>query len=133
MVIEYDSIIANGAQRLVDCSTNVKPIDCKWVYKLIYYKANGEVDKYKARVLEKGFYQLKKSIDYKATFEQTTKWNTIIMVNSFDAQHGWTLHQMDVKSVFLNRYLKEEFYITQPRGFKVEGQYHKVCKSIKAL
>ena len=55
------------------------------------------------------------------------------MVNSFVAQHGWTLHQMDVKSVFLNRYLKEEFYITQPRGFKVEGQYHKVCKLIKAL
>ena len=60
MVIEYDSIIANGTQRLVDCPRNVKPIDCKWVYKLIYYKANGEVDKYKARVVEKGFFQQQK-------------------------------------------------------------------------
>jgi hypothetical protein len=33
MVDEYDSVIANGTWKLVDCPIDVKPIDCKWVYK----------------------------------------------------------------------------------------------------
>ena len=49
------------------------------------------------------------------------------------AQKGWKVHQMDVKSAFLNGDLQEEVYMTQPPGFEVEGQEHKVCKLIKAL
>ena len=49
------------------------------------------------------------------------------------AHNGWKLHQMDVKSAFLNVDLKEDFFMTQPQGFEVEGQEHKVCKHIKAL
>jgi hypothetical protein len=130
MVDEYDLVIANGTWKLVDCPTNVKPIDCKWVYR-IKYKANGEVDKYKARLVQKDL--LKEGIDYEETFSPTTKWNTIRMVINLAAQYGWTLHQMDVKSAFLNGDLKEEVYMTQPLGFEVEGKEHKVCKLIKAL
>ena len=49
------------------------------------------------------------------------------------AQKGWKVHQMDVKSAFLNGDLQEEVYMTQPPGFEIEGQEHKVCKLIKAL
>ena len=40
---------------------------------------------------------------------------------------------MDVKSAFLNGDLQEDVYMTQPPGFEVKGQEHKVCKLIKAL
>lgn len=40
---------------------------------------------------------------------------------------------MDVKSAFLNGYLEEELYMTQPLGFKVVGQEHEVCRLQKAL
>lgn len=44
----------------------------------------------------------------------------------------WALHQMDVKSSFLNCDL-EKVYMTQALVFEVEGNENKVCKIIKAL
>ena len=40
---------------------------------------------------------------------------------------------MDFKSTFLNRELKEEVYVSQPPGFEVPNEEHKVCKLTKAL
>jgi len=47
---ENDALIKNGTWRLVDPRFNVKPIGCKWVYK-IKYKVDGSLDKYKARLV----------------------------------------------------------------------------------
>ena len=120
MLSEYNSVLENGTWKLVDCPSNVKPIGCKWVYR-IKYKSNGEVHKYKARLVAKGFSQ-QEGIDYDETFAPITKWNAIRIVINLAAQNGWKLHQMDVKSVFLNGDLKEEVFMTQPQGFEVEGK-----------
>ena len=53
----------------------------------------------------------------------------IALVTKFD----WALHQMDVKSTFLNGNLKEEIYLVQPKGFVKQGKEHFVCKLKKAL
>ena len=131
MVEEYQAAIDNNTWKLVDCPTNVKPIGCKWVYR-IKYNQKGELEKYKARLVAKGFAQ-QEGIDYEETFAPTAKWNTIRLTLALAAQKGWKVHQMDVKSAFLNGDLQEDVYMTQPPGFEVEGQEHKVCKLIKAL
>eukprot|EP00253_Pinus_taeda_P036422 PITA_36422 len=82
---------------------------------------------------EPSTYKEAEGIDYEETFAPTAKWNTIRLTLALAAQKGWKLHQMDVKSAFLNGDLQEEVYMTQPLGFEVEGQEHKVCKLIKAL
>jgi hypothetical protein len=46
---------------------------------------------------------------------------------------NWELHQLDVKSAFLNGDLKEEIYLVQPEGFVKQGQEHLVCRLKKAL
>jgi hypothetical protein len=65
-------------------------------------------------------------IDYEETFAPIAKWNTIRMVINLAAHNGWKLHQMDVKSAFLNGDLKEDIFMTQPQGFEAKGKEHKV-------
>ena len=48
-------------------------------------------------------------------------------------QFGWKIHQMDIKSGFLNGDLREEVYITQPPGFKVASKDYQVLRLVKAL
>lgn len=43
------------------------------------------------------------------------------------------IHQMDVKTAFLNENLKEEIYIEQPEGFISKGNENKVCRLVKSL
>jgi hypothetical protein len=45
----------------------------------------------------------------------------------------WKLHQMDMKTTFLNGVIEEEVYIEQPQGFEVEDRKTHVCKLKKAL
>jgi hypothetical protein len=52
---------------------------------------------------------------------------------SLATQHNWKIHQLDVKSAFLNGDLKEEVYLVQPEGFIKKGQEDLVCKLKKAL
>ena len=46
---------------------------------------------------------------------------------------GWKIHQMDVKTAFLNGFIQEEVYIEQPEGFEVHGKETHVCRLKKAL
>ena len=66
MVDEYQVVLDNNTWKLVYCPQNIKPIGCKWVYR-IKYKQNGDIDKYKARLVAKGFVQ-QEGIDDEETF-----------------------------------------------------------------
>ena len=49
------------------------------------------------------------------------------------AKLGWKLHQMDVKTAFLNGVVEEEVYVEQPLGFETHDQETHVCKLKKTL
>ena len=48
-------------------------------------------------------------------------------------QRGWSMHQLLVKSIFLNEPLDEEVYVSQPLGFMIQGLEEKVYRLRKAL
>ena len=55
------------------------------------------------------------------------------MLISLAASHDFLIHQMDVKTAFLNGELEEEIYMDQPDGFVAKGREGKVCKLLKSL
>ena len=55
------------------------------------------------------------------------------MLLSLAASHGLLVHQMNVKTTFLNGELEEEIYMQQPDGFIAQGQKGKVCRLVKSL
>ncbi|KAK1421784.1 hypothetical protein QVD17_24412 [Tagetes erecta] len=121
---EIHSINKNATWSLVDLPPKHSPIGVKWIYKT-KYNEKGEVDKYKARLVVKGYKQ-KYGLDYKEVFAPVIRMETIRLVLAIAAKKGWKVYQMDVKSAFLNGLLEEEVYVEQPQGYEKPWEEHKV-------
>ncbi|GAU11010.1 hypothetical protein TSUD_113030 [Trifolium subterraneum] len=128
---EMDSLESNKTWHLVDLPPGCKPIGCKWILKK-KLKPDGTVEKYKARLIAKGFRQ-RENIDFFDTFSPVTRITSIRVLISIAALYNLIVYQMDVNTAFLNGDLEEEIYMEQPEGFVIHGQETKVCKLDKSL
>ncbi|KAM1493880.1 hypothetical protein ACFX10_025604 [Malus domestica] len=128
---EMESIMQNNTWELVDLPPGNKPIGYKWIFKK-KFKPDGSIDKYKARLVAKGYRQ-REGLDYFDTYSPVSRITSIRMLISIAALYNLEIHQMDVKTAFLNGELEEEIYMEQPEGFIVKGQENKVCKLVKSL
>jgi len=61
------------------------------------------------------------------------KYSTIKFVISLTSFMGWKLHQMDVKTAFINGLVEEEVYMEQPEVFVIHDRETHVCRLKKAL
>ena len=103
----------------------------KWIYK-IKHAADDSIEKYNARFVARGFSQ-KEEIDYEETFALVVRYNSIITILALASNIKWKLHQMDVKTTFLNGLIEEEVYIEQPQGFETNDHKNRVCILKKEL
>ena len=90
------------------------------------------IEKYKTRFVARGFFQ-KDGIDYEETFAPVARYTSIRIILALASNMKWKLHQMDVKTTFLNGLIEEEVYIEQLQGFEVNDQKTHVCRLKKAL
>ena len=129
---ELDSIKANDTYTLVALPAGRQAIGCKWVFKIKRH-ADGSVDRYKARLVAKGYSQLY-GIDFTETFAPVVRFSSLRAILAIAASADYEIHQMDVKTAFLNGDLDEDIYMQQPDGYRAAGaQVDHVWKLNKSL
>jgi hypothetical protein len=97
---EMATLDVNATWELVALLKDKKAIGCKWVYK-VKHNVNGSVSIFKARLVTKGYAQTY-GIDYEETYSLVAKMTTIKVISVMAVVKEWSLHQMDVKNVFLH-------------------------------
>ena len=95
-------------------------------------RPDGTIERYKTRLVAKGYTQ-KEGEDFFDTYSPVARLTIIQVLLSLAASYGLIVHQMDVKTTFLNGELEEEIYMEQPDRFVANGQEGKVCKLLKSL
>ncbi|GJT83587.1 zinc finger, CCHC-type containing protein [Tanacetum coccineum] len=128
---EMDSIMGNNTWVLADLPLGCKPLSFKWIFKR-KLKVDGTIKKFKARLVIQGFKQ-KSRINYFDTYALVACISTIRLLIALTLIHSLVIHQMDVKTTFLNGELDEEVYMNQHQGFIMPDNENKVCKLIKSL
>ena len=72
-------------------------------------------------------------MDYSDTFSPIAKLTSSRLFISLAATHGWDLHQLDIKNVFLHGDFAEEVYMEQPPKLVSQGEIGRICRLRKSL
>ena len=129
---EMHALRQNDTFQLTTIPKDRNVVGGRWVY-VIKTGPSGE-EKCKARFVAKGYSQIP-NIDYHETFSPTAKMTSIRILMQLAVQYNFTVHQVDVKTGYLNAPIDRELYVDQPEGFTVTGRdgEHLVYKLKKSL
>ncbi|GKC54946.1 retrovirus-related pol polyprotein from transposon TNT 1-94 [Tanacetum coccineum] len=100
---------------LVECPIGKNIISVKWIWKY-NTGAENKIIQNKSRLVAKGYRQ-EEGIDFEESFAPVARLEAIIIFVAYVAHKNFPIFQMDVKTAFLNRPLKEEVFVCQPDGF----------------
>lgn len=115
MEAEMESLQQHDTWNVEKTPTGVQPLPVRWVFK-IKEEADGS-KRYKARLVAKGFRQ-REGVDFEDVFAPVSKGSTLRALLSVVAVEDLHLHQLDIKTAFLNGKLTEEVWVEQPEGFQ---------------
>ncbi|WVZ61780.1 hypothetical protein U9M48_011597 [Paspalum notatum var. saurae] len=132
MAEEIAALERTGTWDLVPTPSHIRPITCKWVYK-VKTRSDGSLERYKARLVARGFQQ-EHGRDYDETFAPVAHMTTVRALLAVASVREWSISQLDVKNAFLNGELREEVYMQPPPGYSVpEGMVCRLRRSLYGL
>ncbi|GJZ26401.1 ribonuclease H-like domain-containing protein [Tanacetum coccineum] len=112
---EMDALLRHDTWEIIELPKDRKAIGIKWVFK-IKYKSTGEIDRYKERLVAKGFNQ-KEGVDFEETFFPVVKMVTVRCLLNFNVLNCWPIFQLDVNNAFLDGDLAEIVYMKPLEGY----------------
>lgn len=127
---EVTSLLDNNTWTVTELPPGQKSLDSRFVFQK-KYKENGSIDRYKARLVVKGFQQGHVSDVYSPVIDFTT----VRMAMTVALNRGYTVHQLDVKTAFLNGRLEDNecIYVRPPLGLDMGLPPNCVFKLNRAL
>jgi hypothetical protein len=128
---EYKALMSNRTWELVPRPPGANIVTGKWLFRH-KFKADGTLDRYKARWVVRGFTQ-RPGVDFSETFSPVVKSATVRAVLAIAASRNWPVNQMDVNNAFLQGQLRERVYCQQPVGFVDDTRPDHVCLLDKSL
>ena len=130
---ELNSLKSNGTWELVKRPPNTNVVDSKWVLR-IKKNAAGEIEKYKARLVARGFTQIY-GVDYYETYAPVARLASFRIILALAARNDWPIHTFDFDSAYLNSKLDEDevIYMEQPPGYEMKDRDDWVLRLLKAL
>ncbi|CAI7902055.1 unnamed protein product [Closterium sp. NIES-54] len=126
---EYDSLLENETWELCELPPGKKAISSKLIFRH-KYGPDGELTRYKSRLVAKGLQQTKGK-DFDEIFAPVGKGTTLRVMLGMAANRGWRIKQMDITTAFLNGIILEELYMLQPEG--LDDGSGRVCRLKKAI
>ena len=130
MCEEMESLLGNQTWTLEEAPPGARILPVKWVYK-VKRGPDGQIQRFKARLVAKGFRQIE-GVDFHEVFAPVSKHASLRTFLAKVAVEDLELHQLDVKTAFLNGDLEEVIYMQQPPGFE-QGGPRIVCLLRKSL
>ncbi|GJW60895.1 retrovirus-related pol polyprotein from transposon TNT 1-94 [Tanacetum coccineum] len=128
---ELNQFLTNDVWSLVPPPKNQTIISTKWIFKN-KLDENGVVSRNKAGHVAQGYNQ-QEGIDFDETYALVARLKSIRILLTYACAHDFKLFQMDVKSSFLNGFINEEVYVSQPPSFVNFEKPNHVFKLKKAL
>lgn len=128
---EYSSLLENETWELVPPPEDTNIVGSRWVLK-VKRDEDGSIDRFKARLVAQGYSQTK-GVDYDEVFSPVARYTSIRTLLALGNAHDLEIHQMDVKTAFLNGSLDCDIYMSQPEGFVDPNRPDYVCKLNKSI
>jgi hypothetical protein len=120
-----------GTWELVELPPGRKMIGCKW-HLTRKVNADGSQGEYKARLVAKGYSQIE-GVDYFETFAPVARIQSIRILLALSNDLDLEVDQIDIKAAYLNGWMDEEIYMTQPPGYVDRKARQKACRLIRGL
>ncbi len=129
---EISTLEQAGTWSTIPRPANKNIIGSKWVFR-IKRKADGTIDKYKARLVARGFTQIY-GVDYFDTYSPVAKMASFRTILAMAARLDWDIESFDFNGAYLNATLDddEELYMHEPPGYETQGE-HMVKRLHKSL
>ena len=120
--------------RVVKRPIGMNVVGCKWVFKIKWNTA-GEINKYKAQLVMKGYSQVQ-GVNYDNMYTPVTHLSSLHTILAIAACNDWNVEVFNFHSAFLNGKLDqdEDIYMELPPGYKTNRKYkHPIAKLLVAL
>jgi hypothetical protein len=107
-------------------------VSTKWVFD-IKYSADGRIDRFKARLVARGFSQ-HEGLDYEDTFAPVIRLESLRILFALAATHGLKAHLLDATNAYVGSKIDKQIYMEIPEG--VDPKSHNsndVCEILQSL